>query len=178
MIKEGFLQAIKYRNMKEAREALSEVMDNPSAVDIFDDDGENPQGLLTVIPEDRLSEEIYYRLFGAKKGTMVNVEIIPYSGFGPPAEEESYMGFISEECAYVLEGEHLPIEIESCPLGARDIHHLEAMVRDNEHPINREYVKKKLKLPSDWDFEDLFELIIEGKSSGEELDRLIHRGIH
>lgn len=178
MIKEGFLQAIKYRNLREAREVLSGVMDNTSAGEIFDDDGEDPQGLLTVIPEDRLSEEIFYRLFGMNKGTMVNVEIIPYSGFGPPAQEEHYMGFISEECAYVLEGEHLPIEIISCPLGARDIHHLEAMVRENEHPMNREYVEKKLKLPPDWDFEDLFELIIEGKSSGEELDRLVHRGIN
>ncbi len=172
------LQAIKYRNLKEAREALTEAMDNPALRDIFDDGGEDPQGLLTVIPEDRLPEEIFYRLFGTKKGIMVNVELIPYSGFGPPAEEEDYMGFISEECAYVLEGGHYPIEIVSCPLGARDIHHLEAMVRDNEHPLNREYVEKKLKLPPDWDFDDLFELIVEGNYSGEELDRLIHQGIN
>lgn len=178
MIKEGLLQAIKYRNLKEAREALSEVMDNPGTGEIFDDDGQDPQGLLAVIPEDRIQEEVFYRLFGIKKGIMVSVEIIPYSGFGPPAEEEDYMGFISEECAYVLEGQHLPIEIFSCPLGARDIHHLEALVRDNEHPLDRAYLEKKLRLPADWDFDDLFELIVEGKSSGEELDRLIHQGIN
>lgn len=176
MIKEEILQAIKYRNLKEAREVLAEIAGENETEDIFDDNGEAPQGLLTVIPEDRLSEEKFYRLFGIKKGIMVTVERIPYSGFGPPAEEDGYMGFISEECAYVLEGERLPIEIFSCPLGARDIHHLEAMVRDNEHPLNREHLGKKLELPPDWDFEDLFELITEGRHTGEELDRLIHTG--
>jgi hypothetical protein len=127
-----------------------------------------------VIPEDRLPEEIFYRLFGIKKGMMVNVLKIPYSGFGPPAEEENYMGFVSEESAYVLEGEHLPIEIFSCPLGARDIHHLEAMVRDKEHPLSRKDLAEKLDLPDDWDFDDLFELIVEGRYTGEELDRIIH----
>mgnify|MGYP000949155006 CR=1 FL=1 len=129
MSKEELLQAVKYRNLREAREVLAQIMDNPSLRDIFDDGGEPPQGLLTVITEDRLPEEVFYRVFGIRKGTMVNVEKIPWSGFGPPAEEESYMGFISEECAYVLEGERLPIEIISCPLGARDIHHLEAIDR-------------------------------------------------
>ncbi len=178
MIETELLQAVKYRNLKEAREVLAEVLDNPSDRDIFDDGGEDPQGLLSVIPEDRLPENVFYRLFGIKKGSMVNVEKIPYSGYGPPAEEEDYMGFVSEECAYVLEGGHLPIEITSCPLGARDIHHLEAMVRDNEHPIDREYLGKKLDLDPDWDFDDLFELITEGRRTGEELDKLIHSGIN
>ena len=178
MIEQELLQAVKYRNIKEAREVLSSVMDDPSARDIFDDNGEEPQGLLSVIPEDRLPEEVFYRLFGVKKGSMVNVEKISYCGFGPPAEEEDYMGFISEECAYVLEGEHLPIEITSCPLGAKDIHHLEAMIRENEHPIDRDHLTKKLDLPSDWEFEDLFELITEGKYTGEELDTIIHSGIN
>jgi len=172
------LQAVRYKNIKEAREVMSEILDNPTLKDIFDDDGESPQGLLTVVPEDRLPEELFFRLFGQKKGTMVNVEKIPYSGFGPPAEEEDYMGFISEECAYVLEGEHLPVEIYSCPLGARDIHHLESMVRENQHPLDRKHLEKKLDLPSDWDFEDLFELIVEGKHTGEEIDKLIHAGIN
>lgn len=174
MAKEEFLQAVRYQNLREARKALAEASGDVEIGNIFDDGGEDPQGLLSVIPQDRIPEVVFYRLFGIKKGSMVTVERIPYSGFGPPAEEVDYMGFISEECAYVLEGEHFPIEISNCPLGARDIHHLEAMVREHQHPLDRSHLEKKLNLPQDWDFEELFELIAEGRLTGEEVDRLIH----
>jgi len=55
-------------------------------------------------------------LFDQKSGTSVKVERIPYSGYGPPAEEPDYMGFISEKIAYVTQGCRLPIEIKDCPL--------------------------------------------------------------
>lgn len=116
-------------------------------------------------------------MFDLKTGTLVEVERIPYSGFGPPAEESTYMGFVHEEVAYVLKGCRIPIEIEHCPQGARDIHHLEALVLDRAHPLNREDLSRRLQLPRDWDFEDLFELIAEGRYTGEQIDRLIHQGI-
>ena len=178
MAKNDFFQAVQYRNIKEAREALADASEDREIKDILCDGEDDPQGLLTVIPEDRIPEEVFYRLFGIAKGSMVTVEKIPYSGFGPPAEEEDYMGFISEESAYVLEGEHYPIEISNCPLGARDIHHLEAMVSEHEHPIDRRHLEKKLDLPEDWDFEELFELIADGRCTGALIDRLIHEGIN
>ncbi|RPJ80553.1 MAG: hypothetical protein EHM18_18330 [Acidobacteria bacterium] len=130
-----------------------------------------------MIPEDRVDEGVFYRLFNQKKGISVRVEKIPYSGYGPPAEESSYMGFASENIAYVLEGCRFPIEISNCPNGATDIHHLEAMVMDHEHPLNHEDLAERLGLAKDWDFEDLFELITARDVTAEEVDRLIHQGI-
>lgn len=166
------LKAIQYKNLDEAQRILAERMDE--ATQIFDDAGEEPQGLLSVIPQDRLSENEFYRLLDAKKGTLVEVEKISYSGYGPPAEKHDYMGFVSENVAYVLKGFCLPVEIESCPQGARDIHHLEAMVLDREHPFNRAHLAKHLQLPSAWDFDTLFDLITQGQCTAEEIDGLIH----
>ena len=166
------LKAIQYKNLDEAQRILDECMDG--ATQIFDDAGEEPQGLLSVIPQDRLSESEFHRLLDAKKGTLVEVEKISYSGYGPPAEEHDYMGFVSENVAYVLQGFCFPVQIESCPQGARDIHHLEAMVLDGEHPLNRAHLAKTLKLPSEWDFDTLFDLITQGQCTAEEIDGLIH----
>jgi hypothetical protein len=169
------LKAIRYKNIDEAEEALSTVTDGASR--LFDDDGEDPQGLLTVVPDDEIGEELFYRLVEARAGILLEVEKISYSGYGPPAEEEDYMGFISRKTAYVLKGCYLPIEIKNCPQGAQDIHHLEAMILDREHPIDPEQLAKRLKLPSNWDFDHLFELILKGDSTAEEIDQLIHRDI-
>jgi len=170
------ITAIKFRNLDEARSALKEIgHDQPD--DLFSDDGAEPQGLLAVIPEDRIGEELFYKLFDQKRGTAVRVEKISYSGYGPPAEEHDYMGFVSEQVAYVLEGCRLPIEISDCPQGAVDIHHLEALVLDQVHGLNREDLQKRLDLPEDWDFEDLFELICDRELTAQEIDRLIHQGI-
>lgn len=170
------IKAIQYRTLDEARQALKEATGASS--EIFDDGGAEPQGLLSAIPEDRLPEEDFVRLFDVKKGVLIEVEKIPYSGFGPPAaEEQAYMGFVTENIAYVLVGHRLPIEIESCSFGAQDLHHLEALVLDGSHPINRENLAAKLNLDSEWDFDDLFEAISEGGYSGTEIDRLIHQGI-
>jgi len=170
------IPAIKFRNLDEARAVLREFSGD-SALDPFNDGGDEPEGLLAVIPEDRVDEELFYRLFEQKKGVSVRVEKIRYSGYGPPAEESSYMGFVSENIAYVLEGCRLPIEISNCPNGAKDIHHLEALVMDHEHPLNREDLAGKLGMAEDWDFEDLFELISARKLTAQEVDRLIHQGI-
>ena len=62
------IKAIKYKNLDEARRILAENLEPPPEKDILDDGGEEPQGLLSVIPEDRLSEEQFYHLFGIKKG--------------------------------------------------------------------------------------------------------------
>ncbi len=86
------------------------------------------------------------------------------------------MGFVNENVAYVLKGCHLPIEIENCPQGARDIHHLEAMIMDRQHPLQRAHLAKKLELPSGWDFDFLFEQIAQGRCTGEEIDQIIHEG--
>ena len=72
------------------------------------------------------------------------------------------MGVISEKTSYVLVGCHYPIEIENCSEGAIDIYHLEALVLDLEHSINRSYLTTKLSLPSNWDFNDILEVIIRG----------------
>jgi len=170
------IPAIKFRNLDEARAVLREVSGS-SEVDPFNDGGAEPEGLLAVIPEDRIEDELFYKLYDQKKGISVRVEKIPYSGYGPPAEELSYMGFVSEHIAYVLEGSRLPIEIANCPDGAKDIHHLEALVMDHEHPLNREDLAEKLGLPPEWEFEDLFELISARKLTAQEIDRLIHQGI-
>lgn len=170
------IPAIKYRNLDEARAVVREVSGNKE-LDPFDDAGSEPEGLLAVIPEDRVDEELFYRLYDQKKGIAVKVEKIAYSGYGPPAEEASYMGFVSENAAYVLEGARLPIEIFNCPNGAKDIHHLEALVMDHGHPLNREDLAQKLGLAKDWDFEDLFDLISARELTAQEVDRLIHQGI-
>ena len=170
------ISAVKFKNLDEARRTLNEVSGNPD-IDVFDDDGEEPQGLLAVIPEDRVDEETFYRLFDQKSGTSVKVERIPYSGYGPPAEEPDYMGFISEKIAYVTQGCRLPIEIKDCPAGATDLHHLEAMVLDELHPLNREDLARCLNLPENWEFEDLFELIVNRAITAQEVDKLIHQGI-
>ncbi len=168
------LKAIQYKNLDEAQRILAESMDG--TIQIFDDAGEEPQGLLSIIPQDRLPENEFSRLLDAKKGVLVEVEKISYSGYGPPAEEHDYMGFVSENVAYILKGFCLPVEIENCPQGARDIHHLEAMVMDREHPLNRAHLAKDLQLPSEWNFDSLFALIAQGQCTAEEIDRLIHEG--
>lgn len=171
------LSAVKYRNLDEAKEVLARVSDQET-VGVLDDDGEEPQGLLAVIPEDRVADEIFVKLFNEKKGAVVQVEKIRYSGYGPPAEETDYMGFVSQNTAYVLEGCRVPIEISGCPLGAVDIHHLEAMVIDGEHPLERNILASKLGLPPDWDFELLFDLLSQGSATAEEVDQLIHQSVH
>jgi hypothetical protein len=171
------ISAVRFRNLDEARQLLREMAPNSTAPDIFDDNGQEPQGLLAVIPQDRLNEEIFYRLFDQKSGVVVQVEKIAYSGYGPPAEETEYMGFTSEQVAYVVEGSRLPIEIQGCANGAVDIHHLEALVLDQLHPLNREDLARRLELNEDWEFEDLFELILERQITAQEIDRLIHQGI-
>lgn len=171
------LKAIIYKNLDEARETVAQVVDRSAALAMFDDDGEEPQGLLSAVPEDRLSEEDFFRLFGTEKGTLVEVEKIAYSGYGPPADEDDYMGFVAEKCAYVMRGRLLPIAIETCPLGATDIHHLDAMVLDGTHSLNRSHLAAELGLPEDWDFDLLFDLISEGLQSAEDIDQLIHKGL-
>lgn len=171
------LNAVRYRNLDEAKIVLARV-GSREATAIFDDGGEEPQGLLAVIPEDRVDEELFVKLFNEKTGASVRVEKIHYSGYGPPADEADYIGFASEKTAYVLEGCRLPIEITGCPLGAVDIHHLEAMVLDGQHPLEREILAKKLSLPPDWDFEQLFDLLTEGAATADEIDHLIHRSVH
>lgn len=166
------IKAIKYRNLDEARSVLKETIVNP-----FDDGGTEPQGLLAIIPEDRLPEERFYRLFDEKRGILVEVEKIFYSGYGPPAEEEHYMGFVAENVAYVLKGCRLPVQIDHCPQGAHDLYHLEALVVDGQHSLNREDLRRRLQLTLDWDFEEIFELILEGRHTAQEIDRLIHQGI-
>ena len=94
------IKAIRYKNIDEAEEALSTVMEG--AFRLFDDDGEDPQGLLTVVPDDEIEEKLFYRLVDARNGILLEVEKITYSGYGPPAEEDDYMGFISRKIAYVL----------------------------------------------------------------------------
>lgn len=170
------LKAIRYRNLNEAKSALREVL-SETAVRILEDDGGEPQGLLSIIPADRLQEEDFYRLFDLKKGVLVEVERVDYSGYGPPAEEDLYMGFAAEGAAYVLAGCALSVSIENCPYQARDIHHLDALVLAKKHPLNREDLAERLKLPPDWTFDDLFELIVEGRLTGHEIDRLVHKGI-
>jgi len=170
------ISAVKFKNLDEARRILKEVS-RDSSLEIFHDGGEEPQGLLAVIPEDRVDEETFHRLFDQKSGTSVKVERIAYSGYGPPAEEPDYMGFVSENVAYVMEGRRLPVEIEKCPAGATDIHHLEALVLDQAHPLNREDLAKRLNLPEGWEFEDLFELIVQRQITAQEIDKAIHQGI-
>lgn len=168
------LKAIRYRHLDEARKMLIEAGHDPGLLK----DGEvEPQGLLAVVPEDRLPENKFYTLFDLKKGILIEVEKISYSGYGPPAEEEDYMGFVEENVAYVVKGCRLPIEIENCPQGAKDIHHLEAMILDREHPIDRQHLARQLQLSAGWSFEELFNLIGQGKYTAEEIDRIIHQGI-
>jgi hypothetical protein len=177
LIMNRLFKGIRYRSLDEARKVMADGLDSPPEQDIFDDDGEEPQGLLSIIPEDLLPEEDFLRLFGTKKGTLIEVEKIEYSGFGPPADEEYYMGFVSKECAYVVKGCHYPIEISDCPYQARDIHHLEAMVMDALHPLNSEDLAERLQLSLDWDFDQLFDLIAAGEITADEIDKLIHLGI-
>lgn len=171
------LKGIQFKSLDEARELLKETGTSGSHPDILDDGGDEPQGLLSVIPEDRLPEEKFFRLFDHGKGTLVELERIEYAGYGPPAEEADYMGFVSEQCAYVLAGRSYSIHIQNCPYQARDLHHLEAQILDREHPLNREYVAETLQLDPDWDFDDLFELVASRAYTAEQLDRIIHQGI-
>lgn len=171
------LKAIQYKSIDEARQAIRAVAKKPPFENPFDDDGEEPEGLLTVVPQDRLSESLFYALFELDKGVLVEVEKIHYSGFGPPAEEDDYMGFVSEHCAYVLKGRRLPIEISDCSFGATDIHHLDALVLERTHPINREDLASRLNLGKDWNFDRLFELIAAGAYTADEIDGEIHKGV-
>jgi len=171
------LKAVQYKNLDEARTVLREHLPELPDEKILDDGGSEPQGLLSVLPEDRLPEQSFYKLFGLEKGTLIEVERIAYSGYGPPADEENYMGFATEECAYVVKGCHYPIEIEDCPQQALDIHHLEALVMDSLHPLNEVDLARRLNLSAQWDFDDLFDLIAAGKITGTEIDKLIHQGI-
>ena len=171
------IKAIQYRNLDEARSVFEDSHESPLEKDMFDDDGEEPQGLLSIIPEDLLSEEGFHKLFDSGRGTLIEVERIEYSGFGAPADEVNYMGFVSRECAYVVKGCHYPIEIADCPHKARDIHHLEALVLDAVHPLNAADLAKRLEIPENWDFDHLFDLIADGQITAEEIDSLIHLGI-
>jgi hypothetical protein len=171
------LKAIQYKNLDEARAVIRAKIGVLPEGDLFADSGDEPQGLLSIIAEDMLSDEDFHRLLDEKRGTLIEVERIEYSGFGPPADDEHYMGFVSREHAYVVKGCRHPIEIFDCPCNARDIHHLEAMVLDAEHPLNEEDLALRLELPNDWDFDRLFELIVEGQITAEEIDKLIHMGI-
>ena len=164
---------MRFASLDEARQVLTNHC-GYKGPDIFDDSGEEPHGLLAVVSADRVPEQIFFRLFDAGTGSVVNTEIIAYSGHGPPAEEQDYMGYVSEEKAYVLEGRHHSIETPGCPLGGRDIYHLEAMFLDGEHAMDRELLEKQLKLSPDWDFEDLFDLIARGQLTGGRVDELLH----
>lgn len=168
------MKAVRYKSLDEARRALREALQCHDLPDFFDDEGEEPQGLLSVIPEDRLPVEDFVRLFSLDKGVLVEVERVPYSGYGPPAEEDDYMGFASERTAYILAGCRLPIDIEGCPLGAADIHQLEAMILDGEHPFDGERLARRLGLPDGWSFDSLFDAIAAGHLTAEEVDRAIH----
>ena len=61
--------------------------------------------------------------------------------------------------------------------GAQDVHHLEALILDFDHPIDRDHLAQRLGLHADWNFDELFSLILIGECSGEEIDRVIHQGI-
>lgn len=171
------MKAILYQSLDEAIEILQQVTRSSKLPQLLSDGGKEPQGLLAVIPEDRLGEEAFYRLFDLRKGILVEVGKIPYSGYGPPAREDDYMGFVTTNVAYVLKGCHLPIEIHDCPQGAIDIHHLEALVLDGQHSLDRLHLSRALSLPEEWNFNDLFSLILQGQCNGDEIDRLVHRGI-
>ncbi|HSR70250.1 MAG TPA: hypothetical protein VLU25_20140 [Acidobacteriota bacterium] len=173
-----YLQAIQFKSLDEAAQVLKEAGQADLARSLFDDGGQEPRGLLSVIPSDLVEEEVFYRLFDQKKGTLVQVERISYSGFGPPAEAADYMGFVGTGRAYVLKGRHLPVEIEDCPWGAADIHHLEALVLDGQHPLDRADLARRMEIDPDWQFEDLFQLILTGQRTAQEIDRLIHMGVH
>lgn len=167
------VQGIRYRNLDEAREALRKAV-GQLPTDPFDDDGKEPEGLLSVITEDLVGEEAYYRAFDLGMGTLVPLVRKAYSGFGPPADEADYMGFVSRRECYILEGAELPIEIEDCPAGARDLHHLELLVLEGNHPLDQEQVARRLNLPSDWTFDDLLVMIQEGTATANQIDRIIH----
>lgn len=170
------IRAIRYKNLNAAKRALSLIGAESIAEAMFDDGGAEPQGLLSVIPEDLLGDyELFYRLFDLKEGILVETERIAYSGFGPPADEDDYMGFISRNYAYVLKGKDFAIGISRCPLGARDIHHLEAMVLDGTHPFDSHALAERLGLAGAPEFEDLFKLIGEGTFTAEEIDRILHK---
>lgn len=174
---EAILKAVRFRNLDEARQVLENTEGGEDLGDILLEGEDEPDGLLAIIPEDRVPEEVFQRLFDQKKGTLIEVQKIFYTGYGPPAEEEQYMGFAGEQVAYVVRGHLLPIQIEGCPQGARDIHQLHALLLDHKHPLNREQVAHVLELDEDWELDELFELILEGRFTAQEIDRWIHRGI-
>ncbi len=169
----AIVQGIRYRNLDQAREVLRTtgvILEmNP-----FDDAGKEPEGLLSVITEDLIGEEAFYRLFDAGEGTVVRLVRKPYSGFGPPAQEPDYMGFVSRGVCYVLEGSELAIEVEDCPLGAQDLHHLESMVMEGAHPLDRDHLAVQLGLSPQWTFDDLFDWIAAGEITATQIDQLIH----
>lgn len=171
------LRAVQFRSLDEVRGVLQTIGAADRAAAVLDDAGEEPQGLLSIICEDQLPEELFYKLFGLEKGVLIEVERIAYEGYGPPAGEEEYAGFISRKMAYVLKGCRIPIEIMDCPLGALDIHHLEAQVLDGEHPVDRDDLAYRLRLQTNWDFDDLFALLTRGVTTANEIDRLIHEGL-
>ena len=55
------MKAIRYKNIDEARRILRELLNDDDA-ELFSDYGHEPQGLLTVVPEDRLAESDFLRL--------------------------------------------------------------------------------------------------------------------
>jgi hypothetical protein len=85
------------------------------------------------------------------------------------------MGYTSRQVCYVLEGYAWSIEIENCPLRAIDLHHLEAMVMGGLHPLDREVVSRHFGLAEDWDFEELLELVAEGITTAQAIDKLLHQ---
>ena len=55
---------------------------------------------------------------------------------------------------------------------------LEAMIMDKEHALEPKQLAKRMNLPPNWDFDFLFELILHGQSTADEIDQFIHRDIH
>lgn len=170
-----YLKAVKFRNLDEAGKVLEQI--GQAGARIFDDEGEEPTGLLSVIAEDRMAEGDFLKLFDVGRGVLVEVEKITYSGLGPPADERDYMGYPHSRTAYVLKGRRLPIEIEGCSFGALDFHHLDLMVLDGKHPIDLDQVGGHFGLGPSWTFDDLFELIQDRAASAQEIDQVIHRGL-
>lgn len=173
----SYLKAVKFKNLDEALDVLRKSgLKEPGS--LFDDGGEEPQGLLSIVSEDQVPEDVFLHLFDQGKGTLVEVEKRHYEGYGPPAEEQDYIGYVTKKTAYVVKGCGADTDITGCPDGAKDIHHLEAMILAGQHPVDRDQVARALGLQEDWDFDDLIDLVFAREFSAEEIDRLIHKGIH
>ena len=166
------LKAIRYSSLDEAKAVLADAGGDPAALD---DGSQEPEGLLSVIAESMVAEEVFIHLFAARRGTLVEVEEVAFSGFGPPAEETDYAGYVSRQVAYVLLGCGFEIHIAECPAGATDLYHLEAMIQDGQHPLNREDLAARLQLPEDWEFEDLSERVVQGILTASQIDAAIHK---